>query len=99
MRCESCLDVLTLRHAWDLATCSCGALMMSGRPTKPVVHWLSRPGGGWTELDEVEAEPEEEAAGKESAPEESAGESKQEAPPRRLGFGRRSARIPTTAAH
>jgi hypothetical protein len=93
MRCESCLDVLTLRHAWDVASCSCGALMMSGRPTKPVVHWLSRPGGGWTEVDEVDTGPKEEAA-----PEEGAADSKQEAPSRRLGFGRRSARIPTTTA-
>jgi len=50
LRCETCLDVLTLRHAWDVATCSCGALMVSGRPTRPTVHWLCGPGGGWTEL-------------------------------------------------
>jgi hypothetical protein len=89
MRCESCLDVLTLRHAWDVATCSCGALMMSGRPNKPVVHWLSRPGGGWTEVEEADTE-------QEAAPEESKEESKEESPPRRLGFGRRLARIPAT---
>jgi hypothetical protein len=92
MRCESCLDVLTLRHAWDVATCSCGALMMSGRPTKPVVHWLSRPGGGWTEVEDVDAEPGETEPGEETVE-----ESRQEAPTRRLGFGRRSARVPTTA--
>jgi hypothetical protein len=59
--------------------------MMSGRPTRPVVHWLSRPGGGWTEVEEVEADPgdttEEDAT--------------RDEPPRRLGFARRSARAPT----
>jgi hypothetical protein len=49
LRCESCLDVLSLRHAWDVRSCSCGALLLSGRPNEPAVHWLSRPGGGWTE--------------------------------------------------
>jgi len=49
VRCESCLDVLSLGHAWDVRSCSCGALLLSGRPTRPTVHWLSRPGGGWTE--------------------------------------------------
>lgn len=52
LRCEGCLDVLTLRHAWDVRSCSCGALLLSGRPHRPSVHWLSRPGGGWTETDD-----------------------------------------------
>jgi hypothetical protein len=51
VRCESCLAVLSLRHHWDTATCSCGAVMVSGRPHKPTVHWLSGPGRGWTELE------------------------------------------------
>jgi hypothetical protein len=50
LRCEGCLEVLSLRHAWDVRACGCGALLLSGRPSKPTVHWLSRPGGGWTEL-------------------------------------------------
>jgi hypothetical protein len=54
VRCEGCLEVLTLRHAWDVAGCSCGALLLSGRPRRPAVHWLGRPGGGWTELDDVD---------------------------------------------
>jgi len=50
--------VLTLRHAWDTASCSCGALLLSGRPSQPAVHWLSRPGGGWTEIaDDQELSP------------------------------------------
>jgi hypothetical protein len=75
--------------------------MMSGRPTKPVVHWLSRPGGGWSEVEEIDAEQEAapaEAAAAEAAPAEAAEESKEESPPRRLGYGRRPARIPATTA-
>ena len=56
LHCEACLEVLSLRHAWDVAACRCGALLLSGRPATPTVHWLSRPGGGWSELDdEVES--------------------------------------------
>lgn len=51
LRCESCLEILSLRHAWDVRGCFCGALLLSGRPHKPVIHWLSRPGGGWSEAD------------------------------------------------
>jgi hypothetical protein len=46
------LEILSLRHAWDVMACSCGALLLSGRPAKPTIHWLSRPGGGWTEIDD-----------------------------------------------
>lgn len=46
--------MLWLRHAWDVMACSCGALVLSGRPRRPTVHWLSRPGGGWSELSEAE---------------------------------------------
>jgi hypothetical protein len=52
LRCEACLDELTLRHYFDLMTCSCGALTVTGRPARPTVHWLGRPGGGWSELDD-----------------------------------------------
>jgi hypothetical protein len=68
--------------------------MMSGRPTKPVVHWLSRPGGGWSEVEEIDADRDSGTAEESAA--ESTEEPKQEAPPRRLGFGRRPARIQTT---
>jgi hypothetical protein len=91
VRCESCLVVLSLRHHWDVATCSCGALLVSGRPTRPTVSWLSRGGGGWTELeDEIrpEGEPSEVAEidadqGKE-----------EEAPARRLGYSRPRMAVP-----
>ncbi|HXQ63178.1 MAG TPA: hypothetical protein VN796_12650 [Acidimicrobiales bacterium] len=81
-RCETCSDVLALRHAWDVATCGCGALTVSGRPTKPAVHWVSRPGGGFTEL----------SCGtgvRNPAPPRSAPEAPDpggESPPRRIGF-------------
>ena len=54
LHCEACLEVLSLRHAWDVAACRCGALLLSGRPATPTVHWLSRPGGGWSEVPEPE---------------------------------------------
>ncbi len=41
-----------------MAGCRCGALLISGRPHRPTVSWLSRRGGGWTEL-EATAEDEE----------------------------------------
>jgi hypothetical protein len=50
LRCEGCLEVIALRHAWDTRACGCGALLLSGRPGRPTIHWLSRPGGGWTDL-------------------------------------------------
>jgi hypothetical protein len=49
VRCESCLAVVSTRHAWDAATCACGRLTVSGRPWRPTVAWLAAPGGGWTE--------------------------------------------------
>jgi hypothetical protein len=52
LRCETCLEILTLRHPWDTMACSCGALLLSGRPARPTIHWLSRPGGGWSEIPE-----------------------------------------------
>jgi hypothetical protein len=52
IRCESCFEVLALRHAWDVSACGCGALLLRGRPARPTVHWLGRPGGGWSEIDD-----------------------------------------------
>jgi hypothetical protein len=85
LRCETCLEVLSLRHAWDTAACRCGDLGLSGRPTKPVVHWLGRPGGGWTELDD-EITPDEPPAVEPGAAESG------EEPVRRLGFPRSTPR-------
>jgi hypothetical protein len=83
LRCESCLQVLSLRHAWDVAACGCGALLLSGRPARPSVHWLSGPGGGWTEL-----EAEEPAAAQTGATAETGNDQGKDLddPPRRLGF-------------
>jgi hypothetical protein len=91
VRCESCLEVLSLRHDWDVASCSCGALLVSGRPNRPTVTWLSRRGGGWIELedeilsDDVVSEVSETDAdqGKE-----------EEAPARRLGYSRPRMAVP-----
>jgi hypothetical protein len=69
-----------LRHAWDVRACSCGALLLSGRPAKPTVHWLSRRGGGWTDLD---AEPTPDAGSSPGAGDEPEGPME---PVRVLGF-------------
>jgi hypothetical protein len=49
IRCEACRSVVATQHSWDAVTCACGALTVSGRPTKPTVSWVARPGGGWSE--------------------------------------------------
>jgi hypothetical protein len=83
LRCETCLEVLSLRHAWDIVACGCGALLLSGRPATPTVHWLSRPGGGWSELDDetgsgAAATETDDGLGKE--------DDEDEVPSRRLGY-------------
>jgi len=78
LRCESCLEVLTLAHAWEVVTCSCGALTLSGRPARPAVHWLSRPGGGWTDLDT--------GADAAAGPVDPTGDDESDGPVRTLGF-------------
>ncbi len=89
VRCEWCLEILSLRHAWDQASCSCGALLLSGRPTKPTVSWLSRRGGGWTELEnEAPADP---AAAPETGDEQG---KETDAPVRRLGYSRPRMAVP-----
>jgi hypothetical protein len=77
LRCESCLCVIALRHAWDVASCGCGALLLSGRPWRPTIHWLSGPGGGWSQVDD-EIPPE---TGDDQEKEPERGE-----PERRLGY-------------
>jgi hypothetical protein len=66
VRCETCRSVVSTRHAWDSVTCACGSLTVSGRPTKPRVAWVARPGGGWSEAHEGVAaegdEPDDEAS-------------------------------------
>lgn len=49
IRCEACRTVVSTRHAWEAVTCACGALTVSGRPSKPRVSWVARPGAGWSE--------------------------------------------------
>ncbi|MGH8981918.1 MAG: DUF7695 domain-containing protein [Acidimicrobiales bacterium] len=51
MRCSHCLDVLWSRHPWDVATCSCGAVAVSGRPADPRVDWHAAAPGGWAFVD------------------------------------------------
>jgi hypothetical protein len=100
VRCESCLEVLSLRHAWDVAGCSCGALLVSGRPTRPTVSWLSRRGGGWTELeDEIPAVdgPAEDTVSAENTGDEQGKETG--VPVRRLGYSRPRMAVPVEEIH
>jgi hypothetical protein len=85
LRCEACLDELSLRHYFDLMTCSCGALTVTGRPARPTVHWLSRPGGGWSELDDdIES-----GAAATKTDDDQDKEKEDEVPSRRLGYDSR----------
>jgi hypothetical protein len=59
--------------------CGCGALLLSGRPARPTIHWISRPGGGWSEITD------EEIAETETDDDQEKEESGQ-SPPRRLGY-------------
>ena len=54
-RCDVCGDVVESRHPWDVQTCSCGRLTLSGGPKHRRVHWRAEPGAGWTDLDESSA--------------------------------------------
>jgi hypothetical protein len=38
------------RHPWDVQTCSCGRLTLSGGPKHRRVQWRAEPGTGWTDL-------------------------------------------------
>jgi hypothetical protein len=77
IRCESCLQILSLRHAWDVSACGCGALLLRGRPARPTIHWLGRPGGGWSEIDESLDSETDDELGEEGVT---------DAPERRLGY-------------
>jgi hypothetical protein len=91
VRCEACLEVLSLRHHWDVATCRCGALLVSGRPQRPTVSWLSRRGGGWTELED-ETEPDGDPSEVSKTGDDQGKE--EEAPARRLGYSRPRMAVP-----
>ncbi len=55
-RCDVCGDVIESRHPWDVQTCSCGRLTLSGGPKHRQVHWRAEPGTGWTDLTESSAD-------------------------------------------
>jgi len=64
IRCEACRTVVSTRHAWEAVTCACGALTVSGRPSKPRVSWVAQPGAGWSVAVEepVAEDPDDDAA-------------------------------------
>ena len=95
VRCEGCGAVLVLAHPFDVRTCLCGAVSVSGRPWRPTVTWLSRPGGGWSEVtgdDEVSEVTDDggDEAGRDSAADE---------PARRLGYSRPRMAVPVEEIH
>jgi hypothetical protein len=69
-----------------VAACGCGALLLSGRPARPTIHWISRPGGGWSEISDEETAaaegPTDEGKTDDDQGKRQAGQS----PPRRLGY-------------
>lgn len=49
-RCDVCGDVVDSLHPWDVRTCACGRLTVSGGPKHRRVLWRAEPGAGWTDL-------------------------------------------------
>lgn len=54
IRCELCLEVLHTRHAWDSVSCRCRSLTLSGPPGRPHVAWIGGPGGGWSDVTDLQ---------------------------------------------
>ena len=55
-RCDVCGDVVDSLHPWDVRTCACGRLTVSGGPKHRQVQWRAEPGTGWTDLaDELDS--------------------------------------------
>src|SRR5438874_1240538 len=52
-RCNACGSVVESTHPWDVATCSCGALTVSGGTARPHRAWNVSSGAGWSELQTV----------------------------------------------
>ena len=57
-RCDVCGGVIESHHDWDVVTCPCGRLCLSGGPRQRRVSWQADPGSSWTDLSDEEAEEE-----------------------------------------
>lgn len=86
-RCDVCGDVVETGHPWDVQTCSCGRLTLSGGPRHRQVRWRAEPGTGWTDLDEALAD------------EASADDDSDESPAERSSAGAGSGRLTPRLGH
>lgn len=56
VRCARCLGVVATSHAWEVVTCPCGAVTVSGRPWRLRVDWSATSAGGWSYVEEAGAD-------------------------------------------
>src|SRR4051794_10422391 len=53
-RCDRCGATVESKHPWDVVTCECGSLTISGGTVRPHVSWTASAGGGWSDLSEYD---------------------------------------------
>lgn len=58
-RCNVCGGVVESRHEWEVVSCLCGRLCLSGGRRWRRVNWLADAGASWTDLSDEAEEPEE----------------------------------------
>lgn len=56
-RCNVCGGVVESRHEWDVVSCLCGRLCLSGGRRWRRVNWQADPGASWTDLSDEDATP------------------------------------------
>lgn len=57
VRCARCLGVVATSHAWEVVTCACGAVTVSGLPWRLRVEWSALSPGGWSYAEDADPEP------------------------------------------
>src|SRR4051812_43460544 len=55
-RCDRCGTTIESMHPWDVVSCECGSLEISGGIFRPHVSWMASAGGAWSDLSEYEGE-------------------------------------------
>ncbi len=94
VRCARCLGVVATSHAWEVVTCACGAVTVSGLPWRLRVDWSASSPGGWSYVEDADPEPEPEPDGDPRADDAAAGGAQEAPTPRiRLGYRGRAERL------
>jgi hypothetical protein len=55
-RCDRCGTTIESMHPWDVVSCECGSLEISGGIFRPHVSWMASAGGGWSDLSEYQGD-------------------------------------------